>query len=405
MKEKNFNLEFEKSLKLLAKFSFIVFIGLVISKLFTYFFRIIVARYFGPEVYGLFSLAFMIASWFIIFSTLGLSDGILKYIPFYRGKKEFEKIRYIFQFTLMILAITSLLAGMLLFFFSDFIAISIFEDEGLSFFLKVFSLLIPFSALSYLLLYALKAYEKIKSYSFIANIFQNVAKVLILIIMIFLGFKIKSVAYSFLFGVFAMLVVSYLVCKHQIPQIFIKSKIKKQDKEDVKKELFKYSLPLLFSAVATTIFFMIDSLSIGYFKTAAEVGFYNSVTPIALFLGFSPELFMQFFFPLINRFYATKKIDLVRELSKQVVKWIFLINLPISALIILFPGAFINLLFGSGYLVAETALVILTIASLISSIFVVSNTLIIMTGRSIVILIDTIVCSISSYSNAKNIIS
>ena len=48
-KESNFN----KSLSILAKSSIWVFAGVILSKILGYAYRIIVARYYGPEVYGL----------------------------------------------------------------------------------------------------------------------------------------------------------------------------------------------------------------------------------------------------------------------------------------------------------------------------------------------------------------
>ena len=48
------------SLGMLAKSSLIVLFGLFISKVFAYIYRIIIARQFGAEEYGLFSLAIVI---------------------------------------------------------------------------------------------------------------------------------------------------------------------------------------------------------------------------------------------------------------------------------------------------------------------------------------------------------
>ena len=56
----------DKSLKLLVKTSVIVFIGIALSKILTYGYRVIIARHYGPEVYGLFSLSLMIVGWFIV---------------------------------------------------------------------------------------------------------------------------------------------------------------------------------------------------------------------------------------------------------------------------------------------------------------------------------------------------
>jgi len=83
--------EFNIILRLLAKTSMIVLFGLIFSKVVTYAFRIIIARYYGPEIYGVFLLGIMILQWFIAFSTLGLIEGILRFIPIYRGEKTKKK--------------------------------------------------------------------------------------------------------------------------------------------------------------------------------------------------------------------------------------------------------------------------------------------------------------------------
>ena len=59
--------EVNQGLKILAKSSIIVFIGIFLSKILIYIYRIIIARNFGPEVYGLFSLAIIIMGWFLFF--------------------------------------------------------------------------------------------------------------------------------------------------------------------------------------------------------------------------------------------------------------------------------------------------------------------------------------------------
>ena len=85
----------DNSLKLLVKTSFFVFIGIMISKLITYIYRILIARYLGPEIYGIFSLASMIFGWFAAFFSFGLADGLLRYISLYRAKRNKGEINYL----------------------------------------------------------------------------------------------------------------------------------------------------------------------------------------------------------------------------------------------------------------------------------------------------------------------
>lgn len=386
------------SLNLLVKTSFIVFIGVFLSKILSYALRIIVFRHYGTEVYGLFSLAAIIFGWFVSVSALGLFEGLLRYIPQFRGKKQTSKIRYIVRFAFILTTFTSILAGIILFFGSGFIAETIFHNPALKVYLQIFAITVPFTVLSNPFLATLRGYEKINAYSFIFNIVQNAGEVIILGILILIGFNSTAVPLSYLIGMIIMCISSYLVCKYKISEVFVKPTIKKNDKKEVYKSLLHYSIPLLFYGIFFTIFYWIDSFSIGYFKSAAEVGIYNTAVPIALLLGVVPDLFMQLFFPLINREYAKKKIELIRQLSKQVTKWIFVFNLPIFLLIAIFPGAPLNILFGPQALAAQDALRILAVAALFNSVFVISNSLLSMAGKSKLILMDIIIAAILNFA-------
>jgi len=193
---------------------------------------------------------------------------------------------------------------------------------------------------------------------------------------------------------FILFLLSFLYCKYKFSDIFKKTIMKRDEKNKIFKNLISYSWPVLFTGMFFTLFYSIDSFLLGYFKTATEVGFYNVVVPIALLLALTPELFLTLLFPMITKEYAKKNFDLIKETTKQIGKWIFIINFPLFLLLIAFSGTLINILFGAEYLVAETALKFLLIGSLFSSIFILSNNLLLMVGKSKIILYDTIFVSI-----------
>lgn len=391
---KNEQKEIDKDLKLLVKSSMVVFIGIFLSKLLAYAYRIIIARHFGPEVYGLFSLALIVLGLFVAFSSFGLGGGLLRFISLYRGEKNIQKIRYVFRFATKISVLSGIIFGLILFLTSDFIASSIFHNSELAIFLKYFSILVTFGVVSGPYLTSLRAYEKIGWHSAIHNIFPNIAKVLFLILFLFIGINSNSIIFSYMCGIFIYLIFSYFACRYVLPEIFEKFILKKETQKKISKNLIKYSTPLLFFGIFSTVFYWTDSFLIGYFKTAVEVGLYNSAVPIAMLFAIVPELFMQLFFPLITKEYSKKNFKAIKELSKQVSKWIFILNLPIFILISFFPGAIINILFGAEYLFARDALRFLSLSAFFASIFIVSNQLIFMAGKSRLILFDIILALI-----------
>jgi O-antigen/teichoic acid export membrane protein len=395
---KNDNL-LDSSLKLLVKSSFIVLISMLFAKIIGgYLYKIIIAKYYGLEAYGMFSLAFMLISIFISFSSLGLTEGILRLVPIYKEKKEYDKINYLFKFTIITLGIIGFFSAFILFIFSDIISISVFHNPLLSNYIKIFSLSIFISIILSILLSVLRAYEEIKWYSILYNISTNLLKVSLIILFIFLGVtKVISISLSYVLAVALTLIFAFFVCKKKCSQVFISSNLKKQEKKDILKQLFSYSLPLLFFGFVSSILSWIDTFFIGYYKGVSQVGLYNAALPLVLLLNFAPEIFMQLFFPLINREYSKKNIILIRELSKQVGKWVFILNLPLVILLLVFPGAFINIIFGNEFLPAIDALRILSIGFFIGSISIISYNLIAMTGKSKLLLYNMAFASLLNF--------
>ena len=170
------NQEIEKDLTILAKSSAFVFVGIILSKIFMYLYRIIIARSYGPEIYGLFSLAIMILGFFLAFTSLGFPDGILRFISIYRGKKEKDKIRYLIKFSSKVLGILSIIAGIVLYFASEFISINFFHNENLIIYLKIFAFLIPIQIFIGIYFSIIRSHEKIKANVFGVNILQSLMK-------------------------------------------------------------------------------------------------------------------------------------------------------------------------------------------------------------------------------------
>ncbi len=386
--------ELDDSLKKIVKTSTWVFLGIFLSKVLTYVYRMIIARKFGAEAFGLFSLALVASGWFGSIASFGLDSGLSRYIPFYRGKNDKDRIRYLFRYVVFFYIVSGLAFGLLLFLLSETISLNIFHEPALIPFLKIFSIVIPVSLFVGPFLGTLKSYEKIGWYSFIFNILQNLTKLLFITLFIVLGFKSESVAWSFLFGILSMILLSYIILKKQVKELFGKSNLGDKEKKELSKKLWTFSLPLLFFSIIGSIFYWVDTFMLGYYKGATAVGFYSAAFTISVLLLMASELLIPLFFPIIMKAYAKRKTIIIRDLSKQISKWIFLINLPISILIFIFPGAFINILYGGEFLVASNTLRIMVIGALFASVVSVSTQLMYASGKSKLILLNIIIVTI-----------
>ena len=394
MKNESEQKEINKSLKFIFTSSLFVFMTVIFSKFLTYAYRIVIARYFGPEVYGLFSLAMMTLLFLVALSSLGLVEGTLRFMSYYRGKREYNKVKYVFRLSSTILLFSSLLIGIILFFLSDFIALSIFKEQELSFFLKVFSILVPAYLFLYLFSIVIQAHERIKVQSFILDILENFFKLTFLILFIFLGIKTNAVIFSYFLGVIISLIIAFLYCKYKISGIFDRYSLEPKLKNQTRKKLLTYSWPLILYSIIYGILPHIDSFFIGYFNGALDVGLYNAAVPIGMLIILFPNLFMRLFFPLITKEFSRKNYDVVKELSKQIEKWILIMVFPIFLMLVIFPGAFINIFFGPEYILASNSLRILSIGFLFYSTSIILHSLISAIGKTKLILFNITISAI-----------
>src|SRR3989344_2123964 len=196
------------SLGLLAKSSFLVLITVLSSKILTYLYKIIIARNYGAETYGVFILSLMIVGWLSIFAKMGFGDGLVRFIPLYRAKSENEKVLYLIRKSLLITGTLSILAGVLLFLTSNFIAIELFKNKELIIFLKIFSIAIPLAVLSSVYISILRAYEEIFWVAFIGNILQSIVNLIVILLLISVSAGSISVSVSYTLGMLAILIVS-----------------------------------------------------------------------------------------------------------------------------------------------------------------------------------------------------
>ncbi len=383
------------ALNAIVKTSFIVFLSIVVSKIFTYLYRIIIAKNFGPETYGLYSLSIVVITFCISLFGFGLNEGLSRYIPLYRGKNEFEKINYIIKKTRNIILISGIMAAILLFIFAEYISVNILHQKEAAFFLKIFSIVIPLGILSQFYLVIIRSFEKIGLYSFINNLLQNFSRLVLLLIFMWVGLSSGAITGSYLGSVVLTVLASYFVVKGITYSMKKFISLKTKMKRNITSKLISYSWPLLFLSILSSVLYWGDTFIIGFYRTAEEIGFYNAAIPIASLLVLVPDIFLQLFFPLIMREYGSKRYNLIKELSKQVQKWIFFCNLPLLIIAVLFPGALLNLLFGAEYIVAEQALRYLTIGSLFISLMIVPSNLLSMIGKSKLNLIN-IICMASS---------
>lgn len=344
------------SLEVISKGALIIIIGLFISKLLTYIYRLIIARFLGPESYGLISLGFSVVGIFALVAALGIPNGILRYVSYYKGKKDLTKINETVSFGFKLTFCLSLVAGVLLFFLSDLISINVFHNTELIWILKLFSITVPVLVLAYSTEMLIQAFQAVKYLVYTRYIGENIIKVGLTVILFLVGLKLLGAVIAYMIAItISLILMIYFIHKkiYHLPNIF-------KNYAPIKKEILFFSIPLLLSNLFIYTFLWVDTIILGYFTKADVVGIYNAAVPSAKLIYFVPVAILTLYTPVLIENYAKLK-RISGSLYKTINKWIFLINLPIMLLLISFSKPFLKIFFGEVYAVGYSVLNVLVI--------------------------------------------
>jgi len=367
----------------LVKGSAIVFAAFIASEVIGVFLRMFLARSLTVAEYGLFYAVFTLVSFFILFRDLGLGSSLVKYIPEFAIHKQFAKIKSSIISALLVQAAFGFIVSAALFLFSDHIALAIFRTLDASLPLRILSVWF-FAAMLYTLMQTtFQGFQDMPAYSSI-SVFSILS--VLLLVMLFvgsLGLGVGGVALAYLLAAVVIGFFSLTFFTRRYPHVF-------QEKASVTKpllkKLFVFALPLLIGSVAGLIISYTDTIMITIFRTLPEVGFYQAAQPTARILWYVPSALGVVLFPLISELWARRKQRLLEEMLHFLIKFSFIIIMPIAFIFIAFPEIVINLLFGPGYLAGTTVLQILAAAAIVYAPFMILTEVMRGTGRPVILM-------------------
>jgi O-antigen/teichoic acid export membrane protein len=341
-------------IKTIAKGAGIFFVGLLISKIFSYFYRVIIARGMGPEVYGIFSLCFAIVSIVSAFTIFGLPNAIERYVPFHI--KDKSKVKGIILFVLQVGIITSVSAMVLLYLAAPMLSIDFFKNSQLLEPLKIFLISIP--AISILTIYEAigRAFKKVEYTIYAHNIVYSIFNLVAAGLSVYLGFGIMGLSYGFLVSILAALVLIFILVEKTSFNLFDKIKT-----IFIRKEILSFSGPLVFAGMFSLIIGWTDTILIGYFMNELYVGLYNSAIPTVNLLLAVPIAAISMLVPTTAALLSSNKLKEIKESYVMSTEWVFFLNLPVFLIFVLFPQQILSVLFGAEYIQAAPALVLLSI--------------------------------------------
>ena len=263
---------------------------------------------------------------------------------------------------------------------SEFLAKHYFRSPEATWLLIIWAGYIFLSLLCNLVNSILQGFQETKWYS-IEEVVRLGVTVLTFFPLYHLGLGIYAPALAFVIGVTTSLLVQLFgLYKYRFILAY-----PLHDFKEASKELFKFSIPVIFTGISNKIITYSDVLMLTYFVSLSEVGTYNVVMPTAMFMLFFGGAVSTILYPMSAKMWAAKQHERLSAAIRLIYSYSFLTQIPIFFTIFAFADIFIKYLFGDPYLSGVLAFQILLVGMFVYTITTNNQTLLSAVGKPIIV--------------------
>ncbi len=350
-----------KELVDITKKSGIVFLGRVFSTIFGFLFSLAAARLMGADVYGKLMYVTVIITMLSLVTKLGLTQGLVQFISRFTENNRIEERNSIISFSFLLVSVFSIILSVILFIFSDFIALNIFNNQELASLLKVMSPILILLSLIELTPGIFRGLKIVKYQVLGRDLIQSFIRLIMVLILGYLGYKIYGLVAAFYLSMaFSLL---YLFYKVYDLNLFGKIKCKFITSY---KEILIFSAPLLISSILHYSISKVDIFMIGYFLNTSSVGIYTVALKIGTLTNFLLFSINSMFAPNITTLYYNNQMVKLEKLYQVITKWVLGINLSVFFLFIILSKEIMNV-FGTEFIIGWIALILITAGQVVNA--------------------------------------
>ncbi|RLD45720.1 MAG: hypothetical protein DRI95_02560 [Bacteroidetes bacterium] len=374
--------EYNTQLSSITKNAAYAAFGILFMNIMAFLNNVIITRTLGADSYGLFVLVTNVFGFIALFPQLGFGPAIIRYVSNYIGKGENEKAKGTILFSSKLLLITSIVFLAISLLLSNWISEYLFDRPELTPLLNILLLSLPFSVIATVFFSALNGLKLIKYQIAASNIINPLVFFFLINIIFFMGYGLTGLVWVMVFMGVAMAGLSYYFLN--IGYFKLNRKL---DSIVEKQELLRFATPIYLNQFLNTAIRFAPIFIMGYFLSNTDIGIFNVGFRIAMLVSVSLGAFRLIFSPTISSLYANNKKPLISQLYKTVTKWIFTIALLTFCIIILFTEPILNI-FGKEFTSGISVLLLLVFGELINAGVGLVGSIILMSGRSKVVLFN-----------------
>jgi stage V sporulation protein B len=329
-------------------------------------------RFLGPETYGTFGVVMSVYMIITAILTNGIPRATSKLIA--ESKSAYHSLK---SASSQIQVVLSVIMAMVLIIFSKPIALVLNDLSLIKYIIIVGVMTIPFGLYTLQMSGFLNGLKLFK-YQASTSVVHDVSRLFLVFIFVVIGLKITGT----LAGYFIATIIGLLVA---LKFLHVKNQKGSQAsrKSNQSTRIISCATPLLLIALGFTLMRNVNILFLkSMILEGAQLGYYTAASalsnvPFMIFSALPATLL-----PSISASFADGNIGLTKKYISQSLRYLFLLLLPLVAIIAGTSTRLVALFYGAAYRPAGIALAILVLASFSLSIFMALGSILIGTGQS-----------------------
>jgi len=271
--------------------------------------------------------------------------------------------------------VLGLAIGFIVYIFSSQIA-DIYQKKDLAPVIKIFAIAIPFNALLPVLSGITRGFKTNKYMVIGTNIIETVLSLCFIFLFSYLGYGLSGAIWAKIIAIIAAVLFLLYSIRKLFPGIVLKEIIPKFET----KKLISTSAPLLAIGMISFLIHWTDTLMVGYFLLAEDVGVYRVAIQIATTISLFISAFNSIFASTIADFYNKREKKGLNILFKTVTRWGLYLGLLVFLVILISPNEILQL-FGTNFISGKNSLLLLSLGQLINVGVGATGFMLMMTGR------------------------
>lgn len=324
--------------------------------------QISLARFLGPDAFGLYALAWTILRLGKIIGGLGLERGLLRYGPAY-WEDDRPALKGLLSQTGGFSLLAAVGLGLVMNFFAPGVARHLLNQPGLADVLPWLAVALPLAVLLTLIAAGTRISKRLHFSVITEDILQPGVQLAMVFLLCTFGWGLTGGMLALTLSFIPPVLLGAYFLHQMLPELGNVRAVRKVPSG----ELLTFSLQASLGVSLILAFTWVDKLMVGYFRPPGEVGIYQVAAQIAIVLPMIHNSFSAIIWPLIAECAAQDDHTRMNALYKTSTRWGLYVSVPLAIFVFLSTDSLIHVLFGEEFMAAALALKILVLGQIVNA--------------------------------------